>query len=863
MMQMAEGAIRRLAGLLALLVILGAAPAHAQGPAAPAPAAGQERQAPAQALPRPDKAAGQKAPDGFAAPAREGAAPAPPQPSRARLAALSDIRLAASRAERMIPEAEKTLARARQKIARPDVSLKDLDAERATLEKLRLSLLAARKELEGPLENVRRQLKALGPPPKDGAAEDAAIAAQRKALREVLDRLDAADKKLALLALNVSQLSARAADRQRQLFLSEVFQPGRSVLNPLLWLDGMAQLPDFMLRLKVLLSKWSRGEQQGGNMLFVSVLALFTASLVFLVYVWRRWRRPLEAGVPPDDFRYLWRAVRVAVYSALVVFAMLLLLNVAIYSISTPSPRIARLIDSLTMAILFAAVTMAMARGIFRPVSAHMRLVDLSDADARRAYHLASLIILLHALDYLMGDLATILFMPVAFTESWSAFVSILYIMLIGLFLMRIRQGQPLSAEEGQARPFYFHWARYLFHVVWLVLLVAALALLLGYVALAHYITTKMVQTASLLTALYLLHHLADALVRNALDGQSYTGAFLRKGFSLPERTITQLGVLFSTLVDVLTVAVGLPLVLMIWSVNWTDLTNWAQAAFFGFKVGNITIEPASILLGVLVLVLGLILARLVTLWLDRRVLERMNLDSGVRHSLVTTSKYALTIGAVLVALSVAGVNYTSLAFMGGALGIGIGFGLKEIVSNFVSGLILLAERPIKVGDWIKVSGGEGIVRRIKVRSTEIETFDRCSIIVPNSSLIVEPVSNWYHSSRMGRLRLPIGVSYDADPDEVEQILLRCARAHPRALAAPKAFVLFTGFGDNSLDFELRVYIDDAGALASTGSDLRFAIFRELKKAGIEIPFPQRDIHVRSMPPELFDRGEVPEAPRG
>ncbi len=110
----------------------------------------------------------------------------------------------------------------------------------------------------------------------------------------------------------------------------------------------------------------------------------------------------------------------------------------------------------------------------------------------------------------------------------------------------------------------------------------------------------------------------------------------------------------------------------------------------------------------------------------------------------------------------------------------------------------------------------------------------------------------------MGRLRLPIGVSYDADPDEVEKILLRCANSHPRALAAPKAFVLFTGFGDNSLDFELRVYIDDAGYLASVGSDLRFAIFRAFREAGIEIPFPQRDVHVRSLPPEIFDRGGFP-----
>ncbi len=786
--------------------------------------------------------------------------PAPPgtQPSTIRLEALSDIKARASRAERMIPDIEKALSEARMKIARPDITIKELDGVRGRLEKLRLSILAARKDLEEPIRNVKKQLQALGPAPKDPQAEDPAIAAQRKALLEAQSRLGAADKKLNLLALELAQLSRKAADRQREILLSSIFQPSRSVLNPLLWFDGLATLPDFLLRLKVLLAKWSTGDGSGYNTGFLAAVGLFLISLVLLIFVWRRWRRPLEPGVEPGDFRRIWRALRVAIFSALVVGATLIVLNVAIYSISAPSPRVVRLLDALAMSIMFSAVVIALARGIFRPQTPYMRLVNISDAGARSAFRMAAAIAIVYSVDYMMGQLAAILFMPVAFSEGWSALVSIVYIILVALFMLRVRQADPLEEETSERHRFFFAWVRYVFHFIWLILLGVAIALMLGYVALAHFVTTRLVLTASIVAGLYLLHHLADAMVRNALDRHTYTGQFLRTTLSIPERTITQLGVLFSTLVDIGTVLVGLPVILMLWAVNWTDMTNWAQAAFFGFKVGNITIEPASILLAVVVLIIGLILARLITLWLDRRVLDRMNLDSGIRHSLITTSKYALTIGAFLVALSVAGVNYTSLAFMGGALGIGIGFGLQSIVNNFVSGLILLAERPIKVGDWIKVSGGEGVVRKIKVRSTEIETFDRCSIIVPNSSLISEPVSNWYHSSRMGRLRLPIGVSYDADPDEVEKILLRCANSHPRALAAPKAFVLFTGFGDNSLDFELRVYIDDAGYLASVGSDLRFAIFRAFREANIEIPFPQRDIHVRSLPPEIFDRGGFP-----
>ena len=152
------------------------------------------------------------------------------------------------------------------------------------------------------------------------------------------------------------------------------------------------------------------------------------------------------------------------------------------------------------------------------------------------------------------------------------------------------------------------------------------------------------------------------------------------------------------------------------------------------------------------------------------------------------------------------------------------------------------------MGDWIAVTGGEGTVKKINVRSTEIETFDRGSVIIPNSSLISEAVLNWTHADSIGRVRVAVGVSYDADPGQVEKILLECARANKRVLTFPQPFVLFMNFGDSALDFELRVYIPDVNYVATVGSELRFAIHKALKEAGIEIPYPQRDVHVKSLP---------------
>ena len=193
------------------------------------------------------------------------------------------------------------------------------------------------------------------------------------------------------------------------------------------------------------------------------------------------------------------------------------------------------------------------------------------------------------------------------------------------------------------------------------------------------------------------------------------------------------------------------------------------------------------------------------------------------------------------------GLDLSNIALVAGALSVGIGFGLQSIVNNFVSGLILLAERPIKTGDWVVVGGDQGYVRKISVRATKIETFDRATVIVPNAELISNRVMNWMHDGSMGRIIIPVGVSYDADPEQVREILLRIADESEYVSSYPGPSVFFMDFGASSLDFELRCYIQDINSSLSAKSALRFAIFKAMKEAGIEIPFPQQDIHVRSL----------------
>jgi len=220
----------------------------------------------------------------------------------------------------------------------------------------------------------------------------------------------------------------------------------------------------------------------------------------------------------------------------------------------------------------------------------------------------------------------------------------------------------------------------------------------------------------------------------------------------------------------------------------------------------------------------------------------------------VTMSGYGLMIAAGLIALAIAGVTFQNLALIAGALSVGIGFGLQNIVNNFVSGLILLFERPIRTGDWIIVNNIEGYVRRISIRSTQIQTFDRADVIVPNSDLISNSVTNLMLRDRFGRLRVPVGVAYGSDTQRVKESLLEVARAHPQVVQGSSIvadpYVLFLSFGDSALNFELRAFVRDVGQRLTVLSDLNFAIDAAFREAGIEIPFPQRDLHIiRHRPP--------------
>jgi small-conductance mechanosensitive channel len=222
--------------------------------------------------------------------------------------------------------------------------------------------------------------------------------------------------------------------------------------------------------------------------------------------------------------------------------------------------------------------------------------------------------------------------------------------------------------------------------------------------------------------------------------------------------------------------------------------------------------------------------------WLDGSVMARGKVDTGVRNSIRTVIGYAGLALAALFAVSAAGIDLSSLALIAGGLSLGIGFGLQNVVGNFVSGLILLAERPFKAGDWIVAGAVTGTVKKISVRATEIETFQRQTVILPNSDLINSAVGNWTHRNKTGRIDIKVGIAYGADAKRAFAILTEIARGHPMALKNPEPFVVFSNFGPAALEFEIRLFLADILNQNSVQNDIRFAILDAFAAEGIEIP---------------------------
>jgi small-conductance mechanosensitive channel len=391
-------------------------------------------------------------------------------------------------------------------------------------------------------------------------------------------------------------------------------------------------------------------------------------------------------------------------------------------------------------------------------------------------------------------------------------------------------------------------------------LLVVLVAEWIGYRNLALYLLEGLTSTAVIVGAFWLVGALLGDACAELDDARTPWSTRLRAHLGL-ERAEGFPGLLWIRLLATLSIWGGAGLLLLrAWGLSDTGTAMVLATLVDGFAIGDMQIVPAKVLTGVIVFAALLGVARWLRGWVETKWLSRSRMDRGAKDAMVTITGYVGFVVAALLGLSSAGVSLTNLALIASALSVGIGFGLQHVVSNFVAGLILLFERPVKTGDWVVVGNTEGIVKRIRVRATEIRTFERSDVSVPNSELINGAVKNWTLRDRVGRANIPIGVAYGSNTEMVRDLLLEVARAHPAIIQDTRGDpvkVLFRGFGDCALNFELSFTVRNVEDRGDVVSDLNFAIDKAFRAHRIEIPYPQHEVRIRGLEEELAEMAAV------
>ncbi|MGE0605139.1 MAG: DUF3772 domain-containing protein, partial [Xanthobacteraceae bacterium] len=728
-------------------------------------------------------------------------------------------------------------------VGRASVTAADLAGMRASLEPPRAALRTQPEPLEQRFNDIEVRLKQIGAPPAPGApAEDATIATERTRLTEQRAEADSALKQARLLTLRADDLATRIIDRRRALFTQELLQRSASILDPGFWRQAASALPD-ELRGILLLSRswWSYAWDNGGTGGFAAaflMLALFGVAAVMLTRWWRR--RALLQAFGGTRFAKSSASLIVLLRLAITMPAVIAGIVLIVQAFGLVPSRIMELALGIFVSVAIASFGRAVGIALFAPQEPQRRLIAIRDETARiLSWHLTAAARVLGIVIFVNLVQKTVV-APVTSTIAVSALMAAAIAALVIHLLLRMNWDDEKGAPGSSAE----HRGQWLRGGGWLQAMAIIVALLAGYIGLAAFLAGRFLIALGIIGALYIALEFVDSLFTEILTVHSARGRAIASMFGLSATSVQLVGTLMSAIIRLLLVLVAFFPLLGPGGIFAADIFGVARGAAFGLRIGDVTISFAAVLTALVVVLGGILLTRAAQKWLQRRLLPHTTLEPGLQHSVSTIFGYIGIVATASLAMGSLGIDLQKITLVAGALSIGIGFGLQSIVSNFVSGLIVLAERPVRVGDLIEVKGERGTVRRIRVRATELETGDNASLIIPNSELITGIVKNWTHANTLGRISVTVGVGYDSDPEQVRDILLETARQHQAVLKNPQPSALLTGFGDNALQFELgctTINVVDAGRIRS---DLRIAILKSFREAGISIPFPQREVRV-------------------
>ncbi len=670
------------------------------------------------------------------------------------------------------------------------------------------------------------------------ASEGADVTKQREALQKTFDDNDGLLKRAKTLEVEATQDGNYIAKKQKALFTNSLFRRSVSVLSPPLWFFVARETPSNIAAATRIFNDWLAGFNRnttGGKL--VLFWALVATVVVLYLPLTRLAKRVMsrEAKVEKPS---VWLKIIVAWWTSLsVAGSMIAVMYGVIFVFSffaAQDPVVSSLFGAMQEGIIRIAVAAGLSRGILAPHRSKWRLVNVDDKTCDKLIRLIVGMAIIVAGSKVIEALNDVILADWRFSAAAQGIGALLVAAALAAALVDLGDDPEAANPDAEAasvgattnRRDYYGVIR---SAAWTLIVCLCVATAVGYIAFATFLVDQMVLVAGTLAVLFLAVRLIDKACELGFQPSSVVGRNLIYAVGMRRETLGQLSILLSGLARLLLIGLALIVVIAPWGMQSADISANVRAIFFGFKIGDVTISIEGIVIALVSFLLVLAATRAVQSWLEDRYLPQTRLDSGLQNSIKTSLGYLGFVLALTLAAANLGVDFQKLAIVAGALSVGIGFGLQSIVNNFVSGLILLWERAVRVGDWVVVGSDQGYVRKINVRSTEIETFDRASVIVPNSNLVSGVVKNLMRTDRIGRMTIEVTVNAAADPEKVREVLIEIARENENVVSLPAPQVRFTNLTAGAMTFDLFCFVADVENMARTKSDLYFEICRQFR----------------------------------
>jgi small-conductance mechanosensitive channel len=736
-----------------------------------------------------------------------------------------------------------------------------LAALRESIRIVEESAAAAREQAAAAADEQQALIDAIGPVPAEGEPpEDEALAAERSLIADRLSTSLSRVKRASVVLARARDLRGHAVEEETAALLGAIKERTVSPLMPGVAVVALAEFRDRLGELGDMIAQSAQSRDfrlwsQAG-----ATLAALVALILLIGLPLRHWLLVTfgpDAGIErPSATRRYEAALALTVANALLPALLIFALKAGSSLVPTVAGDLRLIVDVLLRVALDVVPLVGLAHAILMPGRPAWRISTLTDAAADRlfraisAYALA-LLVIAPGLVALSPMYAHGRFFELAHLHTdLDALGGLVAVILFGLAMLKLVRRhnwlyRPDGGEESGDEELGGALARAATVLIGAGVIASMVLCALGYVNLGVFAVSSMTRTLVLLGYAFALRVLFCEGLRVATSAENPLGRSLRRRLVLDDGGAGHLVFWTMLALDVLIATLLVGTIAIMWGLPGAVLDQATDLAINGIEVGDLNLSLVKITLALGVFVGLLTAVRVLQHFLADRVLVQTRLELGVRDALATGVSYVGYVLAALITFAVLGLDVGNLALIFGALSVGIGFGLQHVVSNFVSGLILLVQRPIKTGDWIVVGDQQGYVRRISVISTEIQTFDAAAVIVPNSTILSGQVVNWHLHNKLGRVIVRVGVAYEADSEQVREVLLACAEQHPDVLKRPAPLAVFREFGESSLEFELRFFLREIDESLRVSSDLRFAIKKAFAEAGIEIPYPQRDLHIR------------------